>query len=125
MINQVILVGRLVKDFALYGKVARSTIAVERNFGKGTDFIDLCAFNKTADYCVKNARKGILVSVVGTWNTYKNSEGVTCHSCAINEFTILEWKNSPQEDEEEPDDLPVAPDEEEEPIDITEDDLPF
>ena len=119
--NTVILIGRLVSDFDVKGNTARSCVAVDRDYTKDvSDFINITAFGKTADFCSKYARKGQTVVVVGSWQTYKNNEGKVFHSCAIKEFKILSEK---QKSEGSIADFP-APQEDDD-VSITDDDLPF
>lgn len=71
MINKVVLMGRLTKIPELkYTKndkaVCSFTIAVERNTAdRTTDFIDLVAWNKTAEFITKFFTKGSMIAIVG------------------------------------------------------------
>lgn len=75
--NKVILIGRLARDpelrYTQSGKAwARMTIAVDRRFGRGNgeqqpsaDFISLVAWDKLAEICGNNLKKGRQISVEG------------------------------------------------------------
>ena len=79
MINNVTLMGRLVKDpeirYTTDGKArARFTLAVDRRFVKQgeqrqADFINIVAFRQTAEFVGKYFVKGQLVAVVGSIQT--------------------------------------------------------
>lgn len=75
MLNKAILMGRLVKDPELRSTqngtpVCSFTLAVDRR-GKddGTDFIDIVAWSKTAEFVSKYFVKGQLVAVAGRIQT--------------------------------------------------------
>lgn len=75
MINQVILIGRLVKDIELRhfengNAVINFSLAVPRDYKNSngeyeTDFIDIQATNKIAELTAEYCRKGDLISVRG------------------------------------------------------------
>ncbi len=75
MMNEIWLIGRLVRDpeekKTPSGKtVARMTLAVERDYANAdgereADFIDVIAWEKLAKNCIKHLGKGRLVSVKG------------------------------------------------------------
>ena len=88
MINSVVLVGRLTKDpemrYTQTGKaVTRFRLAVDRAFGKDesgnrpTDFIDVVAWEKTAELCGQYLAKGAPVGVQGRIQTrsYTTQDG--------------------------------------------------
>ena len=95
--NIVILSGNLVRDFDLKKGVAKSCIAVSKK--EGSDFIELVAFNGTADICAKLGKKGMPVIVEGSWNTNK-SEGKVYHSCIIHTIQVFGKKSNEKNDEE-------------------------
>ena len=83
MLNKAILMGRLVKDPELRSTtngtpVASFTLAVNRR-GKddGTDFLDIVAWNKTAEFVSKYFTKGQQVAVAGRIQsrTWEDSNG--------------------------------------------------
>jgi single-strand DNA-binding protein len=82
--NKTILMGRLTRDVELKRTqsdmaVANFTLAVNRRFGKGdeTDFINIVAWGKTAEFCNNYFEKGRQVAVSGRIQTrnYENKEG--------------------------------------------------
>lgn len=90
--NKVILSGNLTRDvevrYSQSGKAfARMGIAVNRPYSKEkvTDFFNLTAFNKTAEFCGRYMTKGTRVLVEGTLqtSTYENKEGVKVNSVDI------------------------------------------
>ena len=125
--NTVILTGRLTKDFELRNNVARSSIAVKRSYGNDTDYIDIVVFKKTAEFCAKYTRKGDMVAVIGSWNTFKDKEGKTHHSCSVIELQLIGQKEATVVYDKER--LEKEIDErystEEEDVVISDDDLPF
>lgn len=90
MINKAILMGRLTRDPELRHTnsnipVTSFTLAVDRRYKNNdsdqptADFIDVVAWNQTADFVSKYFRKGQLVAVVGRIQTRKwtDNEGKT------------------------------------------------
>ena len=87
MLNIIALMGRLTKDPEMRqtqsGKgVANFTIACDRNFASAgrereTDFFDIVAWGKTAEFACNYFKKGQLVAVNGTLQTrsYETKEG--------------------------------------------------
>lgn len=79
MLNQIVLVGRLVKDVEVKelesGKrVANAVLAVPRSFKNeygeyDTDFIDVVIWNSIADNTAEYCRKGDLVGIKGRLET--------------------------------------------------------
>lgn len=75
MLNQIILVGRLVKDIKVYKsdngkKIATITLAIPRSFKNmdgvyETDFVDCVAFENIADNTAQYCGKGDIVGVKG------------------------------------------------------------
>lgn len=77
--NITLLIGRLTRDPESQGEEAPRTkfcIAIDRA-KEGTDFINCTAFGKTAENILMYCKKGTLVSVEGSLNTYsfENEEG--------------------------------------------------
>ena len=72
MLNRIILMGRLTRDPELRRTgsgtaVTSFSLAVDRDFKsqsgeKETDFIDIVAWNKTAEFVCQYFRKGLLVA---------------------------------------------------------------
>lgn len=87
MLNTVALVGRFVADpefkSTTGGKsVCSFTIAVDRNYVKQgeerqADFIDMVAWNSTAEFISKYFRKGSLIAIDGSIQTrnYEDKDG--------------------------------------------------
>lgn len=77
MANKVFLCGRLTKDCevrqSVETKVARYTLAVDRKYSKGeekqTDFINIVAFGKSAEFAEKYLKKGMKILVTGRIQT--------------------------------------------------------
>ena len=77
--NKAIIMGRLTKDVDIRNadtdkKVARGTLAVNRNYKKegedqAADFINLVAFGKQVDFLEKFGKKGIKFIVTGRIQT--------------------------------------------------------
>ena len=80
--NTIAITGNLTKDPILErtqsGKaICKGTLAVNRAFGKETDFFDFDTWEQQAEYLSKYGRKGDKVEIVGSMeNTkYKNKNG--------------------------------------------------
>lgn len=74
--NKVILMGRLTRDPSIYGEgdkmVAKFTLAVDRTFSKEdakTDFINIVAFTKKAEFTEKYLKKGTKIVISGRIQT--------------------------------------------------------
>lgn len=75
MLNSVNIMGRLVADPELKstqtGKnVVRIRIACDKDMRDGTDFFDVVAWNKTAEFVSNYFRKGQTIVVVGRLGTH-------------------------------------------------------
>ena len=89
--NKIFLSGNLTRDAELktYGKttVAKTAIAVPRNYGEAehTDFIEVTAFNKTAEFLSKYFQKGSRAIIEGRLqdSSYKTAEGFTRKSYEV------------------------------------------
>ena len=80
MLNNVVLIGRLVQDpkelrTANNDNFCVFTIAVSRYSNKGADFIPCSAWGLTAENVLKYVQKGSLVAVNGDLRTKKNENG--------------------------------------------------
>ena len=105
MINNVILMGRLVADPELRttnsGKsVANFTIAVDRSYSKGnkeTDFINICCWESTADFVSKYFSKGSMIALRGEIQTRnyedKNGNKRTAFEVLAKEVSFCGGKN--------------------------------
>ena len=155
MINRVILVGRLTRDPELRYTpsgiaVTRFNVAVNRNFlnqrgEREADFINIVTWRNLAENCANYLHKGSLVGIDGRLQTgkYENQEGRTVYTTDVvaEDVRFLEPRNRNMESggafgasdssrsgnaysrNNAPLDDPFADDGQ--PIDISDDDLPF
>ena len=91
MINKVILIGRLTRDpetrvLASGSSVSTFTLAVDRTFKsrdgeRGTDFIPIVVWGKTAELCEQYLKKGSLTGIAGRIQTrsYEAKDGSNRH----------------------------------------------
>ena len=85
MINNVVLMGRIVNDLELKAtqsglSVVSFRIAVDRKYSKGekqTDFFDIVAWRNHAEFICKYFRKGSLIALEGELQTrsYQTKDG--------------------------------------------------
>ena len=108
MINNVVLVGRMVKDAELrytpQGQaVATFSLAVNRNFKsqngeRETDFISCVIWRKQAENLANWAKKGTLVAIQGRIQTrnYENGQGQRVYVTEVvaESFQVLESRNA-------------------------------
>lgn len=87
--NQVNLIGNLTKDTSLtYTQsgtaVLKNGVAVRRDKDR-TDFINIVAFNKTAELIANHFSKGNQIGITGSIQTgsYTNSEGKTVYTTDV------------------------------------------
>ena len=113
MLNQVILIGRLVKKPELRvseGGVnyIKATLAVQSEFKNkdgdyDTEFLEFTAFGKLAENTAKYCDKGSLLNIVGSLNNnvYKDKDGVTHYRIKViaNKISFL-TKGSKKEEKE-------------------------
>lgn len=151
MINRVVLVGRLTKDPELrYTQngiaVANFTIACNKPFKKDgeeqqADFINCVIWRKPAESLANYMSKGSLIGVEGSIQTrnYDDSDGKRVYVTEVLAASVqfLESKNKTQNQEPSHSHQPsyqpanqssyqqASPHENLEPIDISDDDLPF
>jgi single-strand DNA-binding protein len=153
MINRVILVGRLTRDPELRYTpsgvaVTRFTVAVNRNYTnqqgeREADFINIVTWRGLAENCANYLKKGSLVGIDGRLQTgkYENQEGRTVYTTDVvaDDVRFLEPRNRGESSADfggssssygggggysrKPMDDPFADDGQ--PIDISDDDLPF
>lgn len=103
--NQIILIGRLVKNNELRYTTSQiailnNTIAVDRAFSKSeektTDFINLVFFKKTAELVSKYTSKGSQIAVVGSLHqdTYVSDDGSKkiTYKVIVSEVKFLDTK---------------------------------
>ena len=97
MINKIILVGRLTRDpelkeFGNDKKVCKFSLAVDRRFGKQeTDFVNIDTWNKLAEICDSNLKKGRLVAVEGSLriNQSEDKEGNKRSFTSVNADNVV------------------------------------
>ena len=105
--NKVILCGRLTKDSEIRNadsekKVARCTLAVNRNYKRegdepNADFIGLVAFKNQADFLEKYGRKGTKFIVIGriqTGSYDKDGTKIYTTDVIVENLEFAESKNS-------------------------------
>ena len=144
MLNNVSLVGRLTKDVDLRYTpsnvaVATFTLAVNRTFknengDREADFINCVMWRQQAENLANWAKKGALIGVTGRIQTrsYDNQQGQRVYVTEVvaEQFQLLESRNSQsqsqgqqkQAQQETPDFSRSA---NANPLDISDDDLPF
>lgn len=130
--NHVVLIGRLTQDpemrYTPSGvAVTKFTLAVNRSFKNAegereADFIPVVAWRKLAEVCAENIKKGNRVAVQGRVQVrhYENNEGRKIYVTEVvaDQVEFLENKRI----ERTSDAYRI---EEDRPIELTEDDLPF
>lgn len=121
MLNQTIIVGRLVKDPEMKelengSKVVNLTLAVQRSYKNSqgeyeTDFIDCTLWNAVAQNTTEYCKKGDVIGVKGRveTNMYENSKGEKQKSTQIvaEKVTFLSSKKTKEESVESDKDLEV------------------
>lgn len=145
MLNSVALTGRLTKDVDLrYTKsgtaVGSFTIAVDRQFRSAngereTDFINCAIWRKSAENLAKFTHKGSLVGIEGhiQTRTYDNAQGqkVFVTEVIVENFALLEPRQMSQDSQQRSDNNPAAASQGNgfanngQPVDVSDDDLPF
>ncbi|WP_285123098.1 single-stranded DNA-binding protein [Lactococcus petauri] len=138
MINNVVLVGRIVRDPELRftpqnTAVATFTLAVNRRFknAKGereADFINCVIWRQSAENLANWAKKGTLIGVTGSIQVrnYENKEGQRVYVTEVlaDNFQMLESNQNKTESEQakaKQDTDPFSGS----PMEISDDDLPF
>ncbi len=117
--NRICLIGRLTRDPELKhtqtGKaVANFTLAVDRRFGEGADFIGVVVWEKTAEFVCNYLAKGRQVGVEGRISTrdYEGKHGkvyvteVVADSVYFADSKPTEGKAQEVADEIDDDDVP-------------------
>ena len=114
--NSVTLLGRITRDFeetkVQNGTLIASTSLAINRPTEGVDFINIKAFNKTAENLGKHVEKGERVLIQGHIQTssYQNKEGKTIYKTEVivDRFEFIEpsKKQKPKGIEITPDDLP-------------------
>lgn len=142
MINNVVLVGRLVRDPELRytpsnQAVATFSFAVNRNFKsqngeREADFINCVIWRQQAENLANWAKKGALIGITGRIQTrnYENQQGQRVYVTEVvaDNFQLLEFNkqnNQGQSQGNSKQDLSGQATANTSPIDISDDDLPF
>ncbi|WP_033571017.1 single-stranded DNA-binding protein [Lacticaseibacillus rhamnosus] len=145
MLNSVALTGRLTKDvdirYTQSGTAVGSfTIAVDRQFrsangNRETDFISCAIWRKSAENLAKFTHKGSLIGVEGhvQTRTYDNAQGnkVYVTEVVVENFALLEPRQASQDSQQRSANNPAAASEDNgfdnnsQPVDVSDDDLPF
>ena len=139
MINNVILVGRMTRDAELRytpqnQAVATFTLAVNRNFknangDREADFINCVIWRQQAENLANWAKKGALIGITGRIQTrsYENQQGQRVYVTEIvaESFQLLESQKE-RSNQGQSQGYGQVPDfGRSEPMDISDDDLPF
>lgn len=112
--NQVILIGRLVEEPILRQSqngvsVCRFPIAVKRQYGKETDFLDCVSFRGTAEFINQHFAKGEKIALIGSVQsrtyTDKNDNKRKAVEIIINNAEFVESKKVEESQYEEVDDF--------------------
>lgn len=135
MLNQVVLIGRLVRDPELRYTpgngvpVATFTLAVDRNFTnqqgeRETDFIDIVVWRKQAENCANYLKKGSLAAATGRLQvrSYDDSQGIRRKVAEIVADDVRFLDSRKKSADEKPD-LPEPPPDDD--TEISGDDIPF
>lgn len=106
--NRVEIIGRIVRDIKTESSTSgttylRNSIAVDRKGKKDeTDFFEVTAFGKTAEFIEKYFSKGRKIAISGHLqsNNYKDKEGKSHTSVAIiaDEVDFCDSKSEPKTD---------------------------
>ena len=101
MLNQVVMVGRIVQEPELKetekGNVCNLTLAVPRNYKNNngeydTDFLNISLWRGIADNTVEYCKKGDLVDVKGRLETRKNDKNENVMNIIAEKITFLSSK---------------------------------
>lgn len=141
MINNTVLVGRLTKDVELRYTpsnvaVATFTLAVNRTFknengDREADFINCVMWRQQAENLANWAKKGALIGITGRIQTrsYDNQQGQRVYVTEVvaEQFQFLESNGQDNQGQQRPQTQQKAPDfsRNANPLDISDDDLPF
>ena len=138
MINNVVLVGRMTRDAELHYTpqnlaVATFTLAVNRNFKnqsgeREADFINVVIWRQQAENLANWTKKGALIGITGRIQTrnYDNQQGQRVYVTEVvaDNFQLLESRNKAANQSNMDEQMPPAF-ENSQPMDISDDDLPF
>lgn len=138
MINNVVLIGRLTRDVELRytpsnAAVATFNLAVNRNFKnqdgeREADFINCVIWRQQAENLANWAKKGTLIGITGRIQTrsYENQQGQRVYVTEVvaDNFQLLESRNKSANHSSMDEQMPPVF-ENGQPMDISDDDLPF
>ncbi|HFH7470517.1 TPA: single-stranded DNA-binding protein [Streptococcus agalactiae] len=138
MINNVVLIGRLTRDVELRytpSNIANATfnLAVNRNFknaagDREADFINCVMWRQQAENLTNWTKKGMLIGITGRIHTrsYENQQGQRIYVTEVvaDSFQILEKRDNSTNQASMDDQLPPSFGNSQ-PMDISDDDLPF
>jgi single-strand DNA-binding protein len=138
MLNSTCLVGRLTKDAELRyttnnQAVATFTLAVNRNFKsqngeREADFINCVIWRQQAENLANWAKKGALIGITGRIQTrnYENQQGQRVYITEVvaDNFQLLEFNKQNNQGQSQGNSQPDFS-RQAEPMDISDDDLPF
>ncbi|WP_283265378.1 single-stranded DNA-binding protein [Streptococcus dysgalactiae] len=140
MINNIALVGRMTKDAELrytasQVAVATFTLAVNRRFKeqngeREADFINCVIWRQSAENLANWAKKGALIGITGRIQTrnYENQQGQRVYVTEVvaESFQVLESRNQQQSGQGNPSQNDNSQSfSNSNPMDISDDDLPF
>ncbi|HFD2004114.1 TPA: single-stranded DNA-binding protein [Streptococcus pyogenes] len=140
MINNIVLVGRMTKDAELrytpsQVAVATFTLAVNRRFKeqngeRETDFINCVIWRQSAENLANWTKKGTLIGITGRIQTrnYENQQGQRVYVTEVvaESFKVLESRNQQQSGQGNPSQNDNSQSfSNSNPMDISDDDLPF
>lgn len=137
MLNRVVLVGRLTRDPELRYTpagiaVTQFTLACDRQYSqngeKEADFIPIVTWRQTAEACANYLRKGRLTAVEGRIQirNFENNEGRRIYVTEVIADNVRFLERAQHEGPRyEEDKRSPFPDDDINPIDIPDDDLPF
>lgn len=109
--NSVTLLGRITKDFeGTYSQkgtlIASTSLAINRPTESSVDFINIKAFNKTAENLGKYVKKGERILIQGHIQTgsYQNKEGKTIYTTEVivDRFEFIEPSKKPETESNAP-----------------------
>lgn len=138
MLNSVVLVGRLTKDAELRytpnnQAVATFSLAVNRPFknqngDREADFINCVIWRQQAENLANWAKKGALIGITGRIQTrnYENQQGQRVYITEVvaDNFQLLEFNKQNNQGQSQGNSQPEFS-RQAEPMDISDDDLPF
>ena len=138
MINNIVLVGRMTRDAELRHTpqnqaVATFTLAVNRNFKnqsgeREADFINCVIWRQQAENLANWVKKGTLIGITGRIQTrsYENQQGQRVYVTEVvaDNFQLLESRNKSANHSSMDEQMPPVF-ENGQPMDISDDDLPF